>query len=112
MPPSASIVLWYGQASIVVCFDVAHFDRDVFAAHAEDRADINNHFVDLAVLVENQILDAADAAVLRVIDSAAEHLASTDLVWLGASLGGRTGRFSAAYKVLTPAPPPSGLCIV
>ena len=69
---------------VVVGLDVTGQDRDVLASHSEERADIDDDCVDFAVLVEDQIGDAADFAVLYVVDRVADHFAGADLVRLDA----------------------------
>jgi hypothetical protein len=44
--------------------------------------DIDHRFCGCAVLVEDQVLDAADLAVLQIVDAAAEHLPDPDLIRL------------------------------
>ncbi len=58
------------RQTIVVCFDVAHADGDVFTTHPKEGAYIDDHRGDSAVAVENQVLDAANIAILHVIDRA------------------------------------------
>src|SRR5690242_2091658 len=62
--------------AVVVGFQIAQLDADALAAHAEEGADIDDNSRDLAILVEDQIADLADVAVLHVIDRAADHLAA------------------------------------
>src|SRR5579884_420478 len=85
-----------GQA-VVAGLDLAQPDRDVLAAHPEERADVEHHRCDPAVAIENDILDAADVLVLRVVDGAAKHLAGAELIGLdrirrGVRLGSRRRR--------------------
>ena len=48
------------------------------AAHSEERADIDDHCVNFAVLIEDDILDAADVAVLLVIDAGPRDFSMID----------------------------------
>jgi hypothetical protein len=55
---------------------------DVLPAHPEERADVDDHCIDSAVLVEDEIADLTDVAILHVMDRAADHLAGPDFVGL------------------------------
>src|SRR3984893_16768201 len=48
--------------------------------HSEERADIDDHCVDSAAPVKDEVLDAADVAVLHVVDRGADQLARPDLI--------------------------------
>jgi hypothetical protein len=54
----------------MVGLEVAEIDCDVLPAHSEESADIDDDRGDLTVAVEDQILDAADLAVLDIINGA------------------------------------------
>jgi hypothetical protein len=56
--------------TVIVGLDIGERNRDVFTAHSE--ADIENHDIDGAVLVENEVTDLADVAVLQVVDVEAD----------------------------------------
>jgi len=69
---------------IVVGFEIPQCDGDVFSAHPQKSADIDDNRGDLSVAVENQVRDMADLAVLNVIDAAADHFAGPKLVRVNA----------------------------
>ena len=68
--------------TVIVGLDVADWGRDVFAAHFKERADIDDYCIDGAMLVEDQIADFPNVAVVQIVDRATDHLTGADFVLL------------------------------